>query len=267
MKNVFLLVHDDPGQEARFQAALDLTRALDGRLTCVDVAQMPSLIGDYYDTAGQVMLLEQEWDRGSENHARLDARLAREGVSWNWIKLTGDMAECISSVAALADLIVVNRRLDAAPGPDMRDIAGTLAMRTQKPVVAVPDDLRRFDVGGRALIAWDGSRSVTATMRACVPLLALCCSVEIFTVDDGSEQTPAHEAAIYLSRHGIHATIRRLKDKEHDPDALIFEECEARGATWCLMGAYGHGRVVEALLGGTTRRMLGSSPLPLVLGH
>ena len=41
MKNILLLVHDDPGQEARVQAALDLTRALDGHLTCLDVAAMP----------------------------------------------------------------------------------------------------------------------------------------------------------------------------------------------------------------------------------
>lgn len=42
MKNILLLVHDDDGQEVRLQAALDLVRALDGHLTCVDVTPRPS---------------------------------------------------------------------------------------------------------------------------------------------------------------------------------------------------------------------------------
>jgi nucleotide-binding universal stress UspA family protein len=33
------------------------------------------------------------------------------------------------------------------------------------------------------------------------------------------------------------------------------------------MGAYGHGRLTEALFGGVTRRMLAESSIPLVLGH
>jgi hypothetical protein len=40
MKSIRLLVHDDEGQEARFQTALDLTRALAGHLTCIDVSMV-----------------------------------------------------------------------------------------------------------------------------------------------------------------------------------------------------------------------------------
>ena len=45
MKNVLLLIHDDAGQEARLQAALDVTRALEGHLTCLDVAIVPPVMG------------------------------------------------------------------------------------------------------------------------------------------------------------------------------------------------------------------------------
>lgn len=51
MKTLLLLVHDDAGQEARLQAALDLTRALDGHLTCVDIAPIPVFAGDLGVTA------------------------------------------------------------------------------------------------------------------------------------------------------------------------------------------------------------------------
>ena len=41
MKNILLLVHDDAGQEARFQAALDIGRAVEGHLSCLDVTVIP----------------------------------------------------------------------------------------------------------------------------------------------------------------------------------------------------------------------------------
>lgn len=267
MKNILLLVHDDAGQEARFQAALDITRALEGHLTCVDVAQMPSVTGDYYGAPMAAILLDDERGREAENRSRLELRLMHEDLTWDWIDTTGDLAEAVLAGACLADLIVVNRKLDAALGPDMHSVASRMVMRAQKPVVAVPDDQRCFEVNGRALIAWDGSPSVSATMRACVPLLKLASEVRIFTVEDGSEQAPAEDAAAYLSRQGIHPSVRRITDWHHRIDGLIVEECATWKADWCLMGAYGQGRLTEMLFGGVTRRMLGNSQLPLVLGH
>ena len=52
MKTILLLVHDDAGQEARFQAALDVARAVGGHLMCIDVSIMPMFVGDFYSCAG-----------------------------------------------------------------------------------------------------------------------------------------------------------------------------------------------------------------------
>ena len=70
MKNVLLLVHEDAGQEARLQAALDLTRALDGHLQCLDVSLMPVLASAPYDGVGQALLLEDERTREDDNKIR-----------------------------------------------------------------------------------------------------------------------------------------------------------------------------------------------------
>lgn len=267
MKNILLLVHDDAGQEARFQVALDITRALEGHLTCLDVARIPVIAGDYSGGTATAMLLADERDREANNRTTLEARLQHEGVSWDWIDVTGGMAECATDAAGLADLIVVNRKLDAFPEPDMVGITGSIAVRSGKPVVAVPDGVRSFNAAGHVLIAWDGSEPVMATMRACVPLLRLAEGVHIFTVDDGSDGGSAQEAATYLSRHDIHATVGSIEGKRRHADELIAEECTARNASYCLMGAFSRGRIAEALFGGVTRRMLRNSRIPLILGH
>lgn len=265
MKNILLLVHDDAGQEARLQAALDLTRALDGHMSCIDVAAMPAIVGDYYSGAADAMLLADERDRESANKKALTARLAHEDVRWDWADVTGVIGESVVAAATMADIIVLNRQLDAFPYPDMREITGHVLMRTRKPVLAVPDTLDRLKLD-RALIAWDGQASSAAAMRASVPLLAQAREVEIFMARDGGEDAQPNEAAEYLSRHGIHATVRIADDGLHPADRLIAEEAERWRADYVIMGAYSHGRLMESF-GGVTKRMLSNSKLPLVLGH
>lgn len=265
MKNILLLVHDDAGQEARLQAALDVTRALDGHLRCIDVAILPAIAGDYYSGAANAMLLAEERERESANKAALTARLAHEDVAWDWADVTGAIAESVIAAATLADMIVLNRQLDDLPYPDMRGIASRILMQVRKPVLAVPDSLERLKLD-RALVAWDGRESAAATMRSCVPLLALAQEVEIFMARDGGERTEPVEAAEYLSRHGIHASVRTIDDRRRAPDELIAEEAERWQADYVVMGAYSHGRLMEAF-GGVTKRMLSRSALPLLLGH
>ncbi len=264
MKNVLLLVHDDAGQEARYQTALDLTRAFGGHLTCIDVSVFPVLAADYSGVASATLFAD-ECARESKNKADHEARLAHEDVSWDWIDARGSLVDAVVKAATLADLIVLNRQVDSFSFPDMEDVAGRILTQARKPIVAVPDDLKRFELG-RALVAWDGRASSAATMRACVPLLVLASQVEIFTVGNDADRTDPTEAAEYLSRHGIHASVRTVEAGGRKPDQLIVEESARWHADYVVMGAYDHGRLMQTF-GGVTKRLLTSSKLPLVLGH
>ena len=108
MKNVLLLIHDDAGEEARFQAALDLVRATSGHLTCLDIVQIPTLVGtDYMMADAQVALLADARDREAANRSRIEARLAVEDIAWDWADATGDIARLLEAKAELADIIVL----------------------------------------------------------------------------------------------------------------------------------------------------------------
>jgi nucleotide-binding universal stress UspA family protein len=266
MKNILLLVHDDEGQEARFQTALDLTRALNGHLNCLNVTPYPLFASDIYSGFGETALFADEREGEAKTKAVLTDRLTRANVSWSWNDATGDIAGCILDAAALADLIVLNRTLDEYLLPDMRAIASRILMHARTVVVAVPESLEQFNAGGRALVAWDGQSSAAATMRACVPLLRLASAVHIFMARDGAEKIEPTEAAQYLSRHGIHASVKIIDNGLHVADQLIAHECKLWNADYVVMGAYGHGRLMETF-GGVTKRMLTKSKLPLVLGH
>lgn len=266
MKNVLLLVHDDVGQEARLQAALDLTRALSGHLNCIDAVQMPVVV-DGFAGNGMAIVLADERERAAENRAATESRLTREGVSWSWTESTGDLSHCVLEASTTADLVVLNRQIDTGSAPDMRHIATEVLMQSRALVVAVSDSCRGFKAGGKALIAWDGSERVMSALQRALPLLALASDVQILQVGDLSDDALAVvEAATYLSRHGIHAEAQIAPEADSIAVA-IRTEGERFGADYLVMGAYGHSRIREALFGGVTRAMLTACSLPMVLGH
>ena len=267
MKNILLLIHDDDGQESRFQAALDATRALGGHLKCLDVTPTSAIPGDAYGSDASVLMLQAEMEQESANKARMQARLAVEDVSWEWQDVTGLMEQCIADAAGLADLIVVNRQLDDYPIPDMRHIAAELIVKSGKPVLAVPADSKGLSVAGSALVAWDGSHEAAAALTAAIPLLALASSVTIIEVDDGSIKAPAEEAASYLSRHGIHPLVVKAPAGTEVASTIILAKANTEKFDYLVMGGFGHCNFVETLFGGVTRRMLTKSSIPVLLAH
>lgn len=266
MKNVLLLVHDDAGQEARLQAALDLTRALSGHLNCVDAVEVPVVI-DGFGGGGMAMLLADERQREAANRAAVEPRLAREGISWSWTEAVGYLPACVADAAKTADLVVLNRKLDAFPAPDMRHIVADVLTQSRALVVAVADDCRGFNAAGKVIIAWDGSERVMSAVRRAVPLLTLAAEIKIVQIGEcAGDALNVKEAATYLSRHGIHAEVELAPDASSVAVA-IRSEAERYGADYLLMGAYSHSPIREALFGGVTRAMLSACSLPMVLGH
>jgi nucleotide-binding universal stress UspA family protein len=267
MKNILLLVHDDTGQEARLQAALDITRALDGHLNCLDVAMMPTVAGDLWVGGGAAVYLPDETETEAVNRAKVEKRLDVEGLAWTWTDAVGDISHCLERAAVLNDLIVLNRQLDGFHYPDMRMAASELVVRTGKPILAVPPAATGFATAGRAIVAWDGSPPSDAALRAALPLLRLASHVTVLEIDDGSVDIPAEEAAAYLSRHDIHPLVVRERSSSGEAGDGLLHAIRQRQADYLVMGGFSHSRAAEALFGGVTRTLLTKSPVPLLLAH
>jgi nucleotide-binding universal stress UspA family protein len=267
VKNILVLIHDDSGQEARLQAALDVTRAVRGHLTCLDVTVLTPVVADPsgYSAGAALMVIERETE--ADNRSRILPRVEAEDVPHSWIDVVGYLDDAVIEAADLADLIVVNRRLDSFAMPDMRALATDLVLRSGKPVLAVPEHVERFDCAGAALVAWDGSREAAAALAGAVPLLALAGSVAIVEIDDGSVKQPAEDSAAYLSRHGIHANVVRLPACGSGAGEILLAEANGGRFGYVVMGGFGHSPLREALFGGVTRTLLTDSRIPLFLVH
>lgn len=267
MKNILVLVHDDPGQEARLQVALDLARLFDGHLTCVDVAMMPTIVAEYGVIAGAAELIANEIDSEHRNRDAIRARIASEDVPFSWIDATGEPGQALGDASGLADLVVVSRRLETSDYPDMIGLAGDLLTRAGRPVLAVPEGYARFDLDGRAVVAWDGSRDAEDALRAAVPLLAQVQSVMLLYAYDGSMRLPIESAAQYLYRHGIGCLIEERQELRSRPGDVILQAAASGGTKLVVMGGFGRSITIESLFGGASHRMLQASPVPVFLAH
>jgi nucleotide-binding universal stress UspA family protein len=266
MKNILLVAHEDTGQEARLQVALDLTRALGGHLHCVDVTPLPLLGTPDWGITPAVVLLD-EFKQEALNKQQLEERLAAEDISWSCEEARGGFSDCIVAAAHTADLVVLSRKLKHHTAPDMLSLASDVLVRSEALVVATDEECRSFNVNGSALVAWDGSGPAMQALRHSTPLLSLAASVHIFQAGKiGGFAIPASEAAMYLSRHRVRPEIVISPTKDDVPEQICAAVRE-RGASWCVMGAYGHSRLREALFGGVTREMLTRPGVPLVLAR
>ena len=265
MKSILLLANEDKGFEPRLAAALALARAGGGHVTCLQARPFNSFVvadpfGGVYAPATLLARLE-EVDAAHE--ARIEDRLRGENVPWEWVRQDGETGHALVARASLADVIVVS-----LPGDDdaALAVAGDVALHARAAILAIPSG-GGFDPGGRAMIAWNGSPESAHALRLAMPLLALASGVAVVTVGEDGGRFAALDASRYLARHGIAAElVERPAAARRAAEALV-DAATAVGAGTIVMGAYGHTRLREAVLGGVTRDMLRHSPLPLLLAH
>ncbi len=271
MKSVLVHINRDEGQEARFQAALDIARAYEGHLTCLQVAPLETFAA--VDPYGVGYLLTQTIDQirelESEEKSKMEADLSNEGVPWDWHSHTGDAGRLLSEHSWLADLVIVSSpgkewkpRLEAPP------TAADVVMNSRAPVLVVPDAARGFDCDAPVAIAWDGSPEACAAIRTALPLLKRASAVHLLYVDGDEEfDLPSTIASEYLSRHGVSSELSELKPEGGPVTDALIQAAETRKVSCVVMGAYGHSRLRESILGGVTRGMLQKAPMPLLLAH
>lgn len=271
MKSILVHIHRDDGQNARFKAALDVTRAFDGHLSCLQVTPLETFapIDPYGVSFMMAQVIERISDEEKTERAAIEARLKDEPISWEWQTHAGAPSRLLAAHSWLADLVVLSATTKGMrPRIDAPQTAADVVIRASAPVLAVPHDANGIDCAGAALIAWDGSAEASTALRHALPLLKKAGSVTLVTVDrDENMDLPASEATAYLARHGITASETDLKREGRAVSQVLLEAARTSGASYIVMGAYGHSRLRESVLGGVTKDMLERTTLPLLLAH
>lgn len=270
MKSILLHIYDDDGLDDRLQVALDLCRAFDAHLTCLQVTPYNAYVS--FEPLGgiytQSMLLESVRAREDEVRNRIEGKLAHDDVRWDWVADDGPIVQKLVVSSALNDLIIVGQypgRGDAIAPP--LPIVDETAVEAACPVLVVPTGVARFDVLQPAVIGWNASPEAANAIRNALPFLRLAPKVYIVSVGEDGADIPQLSASAYLSRHGLVSELHTLPESSMRASAVLEKFATQYHAGYLVIGAYGRSRLRETLLGGVTRDLLRTSHIPLLLGH
>jgi nucleotide-binding universal stress UspA family protein len=212
-------------------------------------------------------------EEAEKTRAFFEEVTARQGISAEWRTASGYPAGMAAMHGRYADLIVIGQ-LDAydAQAGLLRARPEDVTMLAGRPVLVVPFTGAFEPTGTRVLVGWDASREAARAVGDAMPLLAGAEAVTVLTIDAeespfGHGQIPGADIALYLARHGVKAEVERTVSAGIGIGNTLLSRAADYGADALVMGAYGHSRVRELLLGGTTRTVLTSMTLPVLMSH
>ncbi len=270
MQSIMVYANEDQGFDSRLQAAMDVARAFDAHLTCVQVTPFDAFIlNDPFGGVYALPVVVEQIRKAEDAHrTRVEDDLARQGVHWDWTHDEGPPAKVIADRSRLADLIVLGLAGSAEQktGAPL-SLAADVAIHARTPVLAVPIEHGGIDCFGPAVVAWNGAPEAAHALRFAVPLLKKASAVHIVTIAEDATDLAATEAGEYLSRHGIAAQIHNWPRDGRSVVEALNDAASTLRASYVVMGAYGHSRLREAVLGGVTRDMLRDCKVPLLLAH
>ncbi len=193
------------------------------------------------------------------------ACLQRSGATDVTTKLRhGDLIETVQDFEGETDLVVVGKRGEAADFAKLHlgSNLERLARSSHKPILVAS---RAFKPISRFLIAFDGSASALKAVEF-AETKTLLRGLECHILMVGSETVDAkaiiEQAASRLQAagYGVHAKI-----ESGQADAVIASAVEAEGIDLLVMGAYGHSRIRNLIIGSTTTEMIRSCKIPVIL--
>ncbi|MBV8168316.1 MAG: universal stress protein [Alphaproteobacteria bacterium] len=139
-----------------------------------------------------------------------------------------------------------------------------IALEVGCPMVVLPWNLAPERVAQRIAVAWNASASAQRALRACLPLLTNG-AVAIVSVHPDAPLDLAAPVGRFLERHKVAAVLEPIIGKDKDAGALIAQAVEQLDIDLLVMGAWSRQPIVERLLGGATRYLLGRLGIPILL--
>ncbi len=179
---------------------------------------------------------------------------------------TFEVPELLVDYARLRDLTIV-------PVPESYDqwYAETVIFGSGRPTLILPETprARPFELG-TVVVAWDFSRVAARAVSDALPLLERARKVRVVTVTNEKSLDTKHsgeELAKNLSRHGIDVVLDKVDADGRSIGKVLETYTLSHQVDVLVMGAYGHSRWREFILGGATKSLLSKPPLPILLSH
>ena len=238
-----------------------------GVVRVVPMTAAPGVPDFYYSESNQEMI-----KAGKARVKQIDALVAAEGVSAT-ITL-----ECRDPALIEQTFLRHSMFCDATVFPNQSVLKSDLTTRafngalldTGTPILVLGPDAEALPTIKTIMIAWNGEPQAAKAVHECLRWIEGDAEAHVVLVDPDEYvhgPNPGDDLAAYLSRQGLKVTVDRLPGGRREVADVLLEHAMDIDADLLVMGAYGHSRLLEWLLGGTTRDILQKAQLPVMMAH
>ncbi|MCF8469127.1 MAG: universal stress protein [Sneathiella sp.] len=272
IKTILLHLTNDSQLDARIETALGL--AVDnnayivGLYTIAQVTVPTSFMGyvppEFIEQSRKV-----EEENAAAAKAKLESLAARVGRPVEVVIEEGYAPDLINTHALAVDLVIVGQGdPDADNNAQSRYIAEEIVVSSPRPVLVIPFAGKYRNFGSHIIVGWNNSRESSRALHEALPFLEKAEKVTLLSVNaTNDESRETAQILAHLKRHGINAEFK----SGHWPglgvgDAML-DALVDYSANMLVMGAYGHSRIREMVLGGATKSILEHMTAPVLFAH
>jgi nucleotide-binding universal stress UspA family protein len=277
-RSLLVLIDGDRSCDARIETAIRLAKSFDCHLSgvaptgLIEVPAVPGSASSLQDLYAQTWALLREQAETAAQRFRDMCRLA--GLrAFDTVVDECDRPSSVIRQSNCNDLLLLSRTDEPAARQPMKDLIEQLVLQSACPTLVLPGSGRTGAFGTTALVAWDDSREASRALRDALPMLRQARKVHVLSWDEADKRGPRvlrerlDAVKQWLGWHGV----KNVQVKLEVPTSGISEALLSRAADLqadlIVMGAYGHPRWAERLLGGATQDLLDKAPVPLMMTH
>jgi nucleotide-binding universal stress UspA family protein len=232
----------------------------------------------YYYAGANAMILQETITRATaeaaEVRAHAETTLGKSNARWSvddGVAQIADLGRHVAHHARFSDIVVLGRPYGPDIGAEAEPIVEAALFEGRAPVLVVPDAETVVSKPRTVLIAWNESVEAMAAIRQSLPFLQAADLVRIVVIDPpqhGPDRSdPGGMLSQLLARHGANCEIDVLSKTMTRVSDILNRHATDTEADMIVMGAYGHSRFREAILGGATRNMLEQAKVPVLMAH
>ncbi|WP_372604703.1 universal stress protein [Actibacterium sp.] len=276
-KTILTVVSNSDLSRSALDAAITMATRQDAHLEILCLGIDRTQTGYYFAGTNAVLLqetLQKAQDDAAAVEAAVQQRMSGEALRWGSdaavAQVTG-LSQLVAARARFADLVVLPKPYGEDRGIEDEAITEAALFDGQVPVLVAPANANLTAIGQRIALAWNQSSEAMTAIRCALPMLKEADLVDITVIDPpqhGPDRSdPGGLLSQMLGRHGVRAEITVLAKTMPRISDVLLRHVSDMSADMVVMGAYGHSRFREAILGGATRNMLEAATVPVLLAH
>ncbi|GAA4218138.1 nucleotide-binding universal stress UspA family protein [Sagittula marina] len=277
-KTLLTVVTDQELIAPTLNAAIAMAEAFDAHLDVMCLGVDRTQTGYYYAGA-DAMVLQESLSRATTEAEELvaDARqiLGRSDVRWavdHGVAQLADVGRHVAARARFADLCILPQPYGDGRGVELEPTLEGALFEGGVPVIVSPAaPVSATTAPKRIVLGWNESSEALRAARCALPMLKTADVVHVVVIDPPqhgpNRSDPGGMLSQYLARHGVKTEIDVLSKTMPRISDVLTRHAADVDADMVVMGAYGHSRFRESILGGATRHMLEKATLPVMMAH